>query len=30
VKYGISQQDFLDRVLSHIAQRKLELDVFGD
>ena len=28
VKYGISQQDFLDRVLSHIAQRKLELDVF--
>lgn len=30
VKYGISQQDFLDRVLSHIAQRKLELDVFSD
>jgi threonyl-tRNA synthetase len=30
VKYGIPQQDFLDRVLSHIAQRKLELDVFGD
>jgi threonyl-tRNA synthetase len=30
VKYGISQQDFLDRVLSHHAQRKLELDVFGD
>jgi threonyl-tRNA synthetase len=30
VKYGIAQQDFLDRVLSHIAQRKLELDVFGD
>ena len=28
VKYGISQQDFLDRVLSHIAQRKLQLDVF--
>jgi threonyl-tRNA synthetase len=28
VKYGISQQDFLDRVLSHLAQRKLELDVF--
>ncbi len=30
VKYGISQQDFLDRVLSHIAQRRLELDVFSD
>jgi threonyl-tRNA synthetase len=30
VKYGISQQDFLDRVLSHIAQRKLQLDVFSD
>ncbi len=28
VKYGISQQDFLDRVLSHLAQKKLELDVF--
>jgi threonyl-tRNA synthetase len=28
VKYGISQQDFLDWVLSHIAQRKLELDAF--
>jgi threonyl-tRNA synthetase len=28
VKYGILQQDFLDRVLGHIAQRKLELDVF--
>ena len=30
VKYGIAQQDFLDRVLGHIEQRKLELDVFRD
>ena len=28
VTYGITQQDFLDRVLRHIAQRKLALDVF--
>jgi threonyl-tRNA synthetase len=28
VKYGIAQQEFLDRMLSQIAQRKLELDVF--
>ncbi len=28
VKYGISRQDFLNRVQFHIAQRELELDVF--
>jgi threonyl-tRNA synthetase len=28
VKYGITQQDFLSAVLSHVAQRKLALDIF--
>ncbi|UCH20738.1 MAG: threonine--tRNA ligase, partial [Deltaproteobacteria bacterium] len=28
VKYGITQQDFLNAVLSHVSQRKLALDIF--
>jgi threonyl-tRNA synthetase len=28
VKYGISHEDFVERVLAHINQRKLTLDIF--
>jgi len=30
VKYGVTQQNFLDTVLAHIRQRELSLDIFGD
>jgi threonyl-tRNA synthetase len=28
VKYGITHEDFIERVLAHINQRKLTLDIF--
>ncbi len=30
VRYGISQQDFLDRVLTHVKTRRIDFDIFAD
>ena len=30
VKYGITHEDFIERVLANINQRKLTLDIFKD
>ena len=30
VRFGIPQEEFLDRVLSHIRERKLDLEIFSE
>ena len=30
VRYGISQQDFLSRVLAHVKDRRIDFDIFSD
>ncbi|MCP3955197.1 MAG: threonine--tRNA ligase [Desulfobacterales bacterium] len=30
VRYGISQQDFLDQVLAHVKSRRIDFDIFKD
>jgi threonyl-tRNA synthetase len=30
VRFGVNHENFLNRVLSHIMERKLDLDIFND